>query len=56
MKTLATMLTELMRADAVPMSDGCGHLYSDQISQCDCMTDRCQDFTPYLALLVEVRP
>lgn len=27
MKTLATMLTELMRADAVPMSDGWGQLH-----------------------------
>lgn len=27
MKTLATMLAELMRADAVPMSDGWGQLY-----------------------------
>lgn len=44
--------------ETVPLwrCNGCGHLYSDKISQCDCMTDRCQDFTPYLALLVEVRP
>lgn len=45
-------------AETVPLwrCNGCGYLYSDQISQCDCMTDRCQEFTPYLALLVEVRP
>lgn len=56
MKTLATMLAELMRADAVPMSDGWGQLHDDDVSRCDCMTDQCHDFTPYLALLVEVKP
>lgn len=34
MKTLATMLAELMRADAVPMSDGWGRLH-DRLSKID---------------------
>lgn len=34
MKTLATMLADLMRADAVPMSDGWGQLY-DRIAKID---------------------
>lgn len=41
--------------ETVPMlrCNGCGHLYNGEVSGCDCGS---RDFTPMLALLVEVKP